>query len=64
MRIGRSTRLSTRASGAARAKLPAVTASGSATPRPRSEYTPQATPAIAIRRRRASGGAVTPGDTR
>src|SRR5713101_2114301 len=34
-----STRLSTRASGAARTKLPAVAASGSATPRPRNEYT-------------------------
>src|SRR5471032_1364684 len=56
--------LSKTASGAARAKFPAVAASGSATPRPRNEYTPHATPAIAINAAPTSGGAAIPGDTR
>jgi hypothetical protein len=41
-------RLTATAGGMARTKLPAVSARGSATPRPSSEYTPQAIPAAAI----------------
>ena len=51
------TTLSSSANGAARMKLLAVAARGSATPRPRSEYTPQATPASAIEAAPSSGGA-------
>lgn len=59
-----SSALKASAMGAARRKLPAVAASGLACPRPRSEYTPQATPATAISAAPSGVGAVTPGETR
>src|SRR5262249_44058500 len=45
----------------ARAKLPAVAASGSGRSGPTSEYTPQHTPATAMSARPIGSGAVTPG---
>ena len=59
-----STALKASAMGAARRKLPAVAPSGLSSPRPRSEYTPQATPATLISAAPSGVGAVTPGDTR
>src|SRR5450830_1147931 len=57
-------RLSTAINGRARLKLPAVLAVALLLPRPRSEYTPQATPAIIIKIAPSSGGADSPGNIR
>ena len=52
------------ASGKVRTKLPVVDRNGLAVPRPRSEYSPQATPAMAISTEPGNEGAFKPGRTR
>jgi len=52
------------AMGTARAKLPAVSASGRAEPLPRTEYAPQATPAASMSAAPPNEGVTQPGSRR